>query len=157
MKEYLITGNVVERKNEFDNSEPIKGFIVGEKIIYQNGWDVLDRVKHLIVKIYKSPIVKNSSWCLGSKTNEGLICVWEKTDITEVEKTMLENIKKRYQYIARDLEGSLWLYESKPYKNADELCWKSDSWCCVIPFDNILEMITWEDERPTKISDLIGG
>jgi len=38
MKEYLITGNVDERKNQFDNSEPIKGFIVGEKIIYQNGW-----------------------------------------------------------------------------------------------------------------------
>ena len=68
MKEYLITGNVVERKNQFDNSEPIKGFIVGDKIIYQNGWDILDRVEHLIVKIYKAPITNNSSWCFSSIT-----------------------------------------------------------------------------------------
>lgn len=156
MKEYLITGNVVERKNQFDNSEPIKGFIVGDKIIYQNEWDILDRVKHLIVKIYKAPITNNSSWCFSSMADEGLICVWEKIAITEVEETMLKNLKKRYQYITRDLDGSLWVYESKPYKKIDELCWKSDSWCCVIPFDNVFQMIQWENKKPTKISDLIG-
>ena len=86
MKEYLITGNVVERKNQFDNSEPIKGFIVGEKIIYQNGWDTLDRVKHLIVKIYKAPITNNLSWSFSSMADEGLICIWKKVAITEVEK-----------------------------------------------------------------------
>ena len=156
MKEYLITGNVVERKNQFDNSEPIRGFIVGEKIIYQNGWDMLDRVKHLIMKIYKAPIKNNLSWSFSSMTDEGLVCVWEKVAITEVEKTMLENVKKRFQYITRDLDGSLWLYESKPYRDTDQSCWKSNSWCCAIPFDNVFEMIQWENKKPTKISDLIG-
>lgn len=78
-----------------------------------------------------------------------------KEPLSEVERIILENIDKQYQWIARDKDSNLYIYENKPHKTPD-LCWNADKECCgFFAFNHLFQMMQWEDEEPTNIEELI--
>ena len=71
---------------------------------------------------------------------------------TEDEKIIARNIDKGYKWIARDSNGNLGVYKGKTKKKG--YYWYSDGddyLCC---FNHLFPAIKWEDEEPTRISDI---
>ena len=66
----------------------------------------------------------------------------------------MKSLKKAW--LARDWNGSLWIYSEKPYKNSCEskMRWESDSFYERIE-DNEetteTRKVKWEDEEPTEV------
>ena len=94
---------------------------------------------------------------------KGLDLIWErKSEISEVERIVLENVDKEYKYIARDKNGSLYLYSNEIFKFTDE--WYFDGYKGTDEkhsnfglFKHLFKMVKWEDEKPTLIADLLEG
>lgn len=79
----------------------------------------------------------------------------EKPVISKRDMAFLEYINANINYIARDLDGSLYVYISKPHKLID--CWESAG--CEINenlriVDIDFPMVKWEDVEPWLIEDL---
>ena len=82
--------------------------------------------------------------------------LWERKEepkLTEDEKAILRNVPKYYKWIARDKNGCLYAYASKPKKGI--IMWESDG-LPMIPFDHLFNFIQWEDEEPYSIEELLG-
>ena len=81
--------------------------------------------------------------------------LWERKEpkLTEDEKVILRNLPKDYKWIARDKNGCLYAYASKPKKGI--IMWESDG-LPMIPFAHLFQFIKWEDEEPYSIEDLLG-
>ena len=71
---------------------------------------------------------------------------------TEVEKTIARNINKEYKWMARDRDGNLCIYEEKPRKEEDS--WYFGGYDYISYFNHLFSAIKWEDEEPTRISDI---
>ena len=71
---------------------------------------------------------------------------------TEVEKTIARNIAWEYRWMARDQDGNLCIYEEKPKKRNDS--WISYDYDYIFYFNHLFSAIQWEDEEPTRISDI---
>ena len=98
-----------------------------------------------IMKVYKDYTCKELIWERK-----------EKTKPTEDEKVILKNISKHYKWIARDEEGDLAVHNVKPYKSPEFWVSKSDiAWEYLVPFNNLFKFITWEEEEPYLIEDLL--
>ena len=80
--------------------------------------------------------------------------IWHREElfITPDEKAILRNIKG-YEYIARDLDGRLYLFSEKPSKNNE----KYVGYGCksFLLFMNLYHMVQWTDDQPWKIEDLL--
>ena len=73
-------------------------------------------------------------------------------EFTDDEKNIARNIDKEYKWIARDSDGSLCAYEERPKKEEDS--WYSDCYDYLFYFNHLFPAIKWEDEEPTRISDI---
>ena len=73
--------------------------------------------------------------------------------LTEDEKAILRNLPKKYKWIARDIDGCLYVYASKPKKGIT--MWESDG-LPMIPFNHLFQFAKWEDEEPYSIEELLG-
>lgn len=71
---------------------------------------------------------------------------------TEVEKTIARNIDWEYKWMARDRDGNLCIYEEKPRKEEDS--WYFGGYDYISYFNHLFSAIQWEDEEPTRISDI---
>lgn len=86
--------------------------------------------------------------------------VWErKPELSEAERVILENVDKKYKYIARDgyieeegMQAELGLFENKPKRMND---YWAGTGCASFTFSNLFKMVKWEDEEPTLIADLL--
>lgn len=80
-----------------------------------------------------------------------------KNVLSNNERIILENIDEQYQWIARDENGSLWVYNNKPQKN--ETMWimrfHTNGWESFIMFNHLFQMVQWEDKEPTIIAKLL--
>lgn len=82
--------------------------------------------------------------------------VWKREEptITEDEKAILRNLPGKYEWIARDESGVLYIYQDKPEKRVDV-------WASVLAhryldlFNHLFQMVKWEDDEPWKIEDLL--
>ena len=79
----------------------------------------------------------------------------EKSVISKKDRAFLEYLNANINYIARDLDGSLYVYISKPHKLID--CWESAG--CEINenlriVDIDFPMVKWEDVELWLIEDL---
>ena len=79
----------------------------------------------------------------------------EPVKISKRDRALLEYIKDKYKYIARDLDGDLYVYTEKPPKMIDcydgMLCEsRTLNKICDIKFP----MVRWEDSEPWLIEDL---
>lgn len=77
--------------------------------------------------------------------------------ITRLEYELLKHWNKKYKYIARDKDGSLYVYKDKPSK-------KEDVWCslygnCRVDrcIDDLLHFISWVDKEPMSIEKLLNN
>lgn len=79
----------------------------------------------------------------------------EKPVISKRDRAFLEYINTKINYITRDMDGSLYVYISKPHKLID--CWESSA--CETDkrlrhFELDFPMVRWEDDEPWLIEDL---
>lgn len=79
----------------------------------------------------------------------------EKPVISKRDKAFFEYIGTGINYITRDMDGSLYVYISKPHKLID--CWESSA-CetdkSLRHFELDFPMVRWEDDEPWLIEDL---
>lgn len=82
----------------------------------------------------------------------------EKPVISKRDRMFLEYLEKEYKYIARDKNGELFIYEKKPRKLDDKVCWNSncskDLFCLDSRFSVQFPMVKWSDDKPWLIEDL---
>lgn len=73
--------------------------------------------------------------------------------LTNNERVILENIDEQYQWIARDENGDLYIYENEPHK---KFCWVGfGEFVFFSAFNHLFQMVQWKDEEPTLIDDLL--
>lgn len=80
--------------------------------------------------------------------------------LTEAERAILESINKDYKWIARDKSGVLYVYENKPYKVMEYDNWDENDNGEIEKlgvFNHLFQFITWEDEEPYNIKELLKG
>ena len=78
----------------------------------------------------------------------------EKPQLNEDEKAILKVLlKEKYKWIARDKNGCLYVYASKPEKVIT--IWEG-SGLPMMPFNHLFQFIKWEDEEPYSIEELLG-
>ena len=56
-------------------------------------------------------------------------------------------------YIARDMNGDLYFYASKPEKG--DYVWRDNGTMCKIPPISCFSFIRWEDEKPHNVEDML--
>ena len=153
-KSDLECGNVVEVRNGRKYfvyhsctgkalTSLITGWSVGfdaynENLTYSNDFIDFD-----IMKVYKDYTCKELLWERKEK----------KLVISEDEKAILRNVPKHYEWIARDIDGRLYIYASKPKKGLT--IWL-DTGLPMVSFDHLFRFIKWEDNEPYLIEDLLG-
>lgn len=98
-----------------------------------------------IMKVYKDYTCKELIWERKEKP---------KPKLTEDEKAILRNVPKHYEWIARDIDGRLYIYASKPKKGLT--IWL-DTGLPMVSFDHLFKFIKWEDEEPYSIEELLEG
>ena len=151
IKSDLRYGNVVETRSgdkylfTFHDEEDIfvdltgDGYYYFESLYFNTNYKNSDIV---IMKVYKDYTCKELLWERK-----------EKTKLTEDEKVILRSLPKEYKWIARDKNGCLYVYASKPEKVIT--IWEG-SGLPMIPFDHLFQFIKWEDEEPYLIEKLLG-
>lgn len=80
----------------------------------------------------------------------------DKIKITRAEKVILENINKNYKWIARDYNGTLTVFEGKPFKDKDDGFFIAKGYCAAISvFNHLFKFIKWENDEPVNIKELL--
>ena len=80
--------------------------------------------------------------------------------LTKAEKTILKSLKKHWKWMARDKNGGFWVYNKKPIKHStiwnieDGYTFNSRDLSYLFK-DKLFSFITWEDEEPTSIDELL--
>lgn len=78
----------------------------------------------------------------------------EKIKLSDAERVILENLDKSYEWIAKDEDGNLYIYELKPYKGSGDWCdLKNEQELSA--FNHLFQFIKWEDEAPYNIEELL--
>lgn len=106
--------------------------------------------------------------CEGEKASNCMICKenWLKAEHKEpikpsdTERVILENIGECYKWIARDDDGELVVFPRQPSKIVEG---EGGFWCRTLGeasnlgcFNHLFQFITWEDENPYNIEELLG-
>ena len=84
--------------------------------------------------------------------------IWKREEptITSIERVLLENVEKKYKYIARDHDLALFIFGESPTK--ENMMWlrKPDSYVASFTvYGHLFPMVKWEDEEPWLIEDLL--
>ena len=149
-KEDLKVGNILETR-------------CGEKILVCNTdeWIKLTGIKVNKLVYHEKLIFEYNHKCDVMKVYEDYTCqkvLWERKDIkpTEDEKAILKNLPKKWKYIARDEDSSLWIFDDyKPYKAKTSPKWLGNIGEPLYLFQHLFQFIKWEDKKPYLISDLL--
>lgn len=104
----------------------------------------------------------------GSSNAFDMIYEFENVDLTlpkecqfsEDEKTILRNLDKKWKWLVRDKNGSLYIYTHKPQKFITETY---SCYSCIegsgLPFntfEHLFQSIQWTDDEPVEIAKVIG-
>lgn len=80
---------------------------------------------------------------------------------TELEKAIAKCFDPKWKYMARDEDGSLYLFRTKPQKYAGDFggdgCWEGLGYDFVMERlfgQRVFESIKWSDKEPTLIDDI---
>lgn len=74
-------------------------------------------------------------------------------DLTGDEKFILKHLDKTLKYIARNMDGNLYLFCNKPIKCNDH--WSSRLCRNFSSINNFFRFIKWADDEPYLIDDLL--
>ena len=106
----------------------------------------------------KEKTCDNFSYCDDCVANWLKLEHKEKITLSEAERIILENIDKEYKWIARDKNNYLFVFENKPTKDKDKSSWQSnglDLYEDIFVFNHLFQFITWNDEQPYNIEELL--
>ena len=154
-KSDLKYGNVVETRSgdkylfTFHDEEDIfvdltgDGYYYFESLYFNTNYKNSDIV---IMKVYKDYTCKELLWERNEKEKQ-------KPELTEDEKVILKNFPKHYEWIARDINGHLYIYASKPKKGLT--IWVGTG-LPMVSFDHLFRFIKYEDKEPYSIEELLG-
>lgn len=80
----------------------------------------------------------------------------EPVRITKTAKVILESINQRYNWIVKESNGTVCIYGDKP-KKEDDGRWHGYSYRCIdLAFkENIFDFLSWKDEEPINIKELL--
>ena len=155
-KSDLKYGNVVETRSgdkylfTFHDEEDIfvdltgDGYYYFESLYFNTNYKNSDIV---IMKVYKDYTCKELLWERNEKEKQ-------KPELTEDEKVILKNFPKHYEWIARDINGHLYIYASKPKKGLT--IWVGTG-LPMVSFDHLFRFIKYEDKEPYSIEKLLKG
>lgn len=82
----------------------------------------------------------------------------EPVKLTELEHGILEYLleKRQYRFVVRERNGIIYVYKSKPKKEADS--WESLSLNNELGlFNNLFQFVQWKDSEPTSIEDVLSN
>lgn len=164
-KDDLKTGMLVQLGND-DEMLVLRDTPKGDVFVDNEGWlefsDYNDELYHEsgedewdIVAVFTP---RSRSAMTLDDLGEDYDLIWEREEravpelLTGEEKAILELLDEKYEYIARDKDGMLYAYGDKPIRFLTD--WVGELYSRM-PFDNLFEFVSWEDEEPTKISDLL--
>lgn len=74
-------------------------------------------------------------------------------DLTGLEEEVLKRVVQNFKYIARDKDGRLFLYCSKPQKESEK--WVSRRLYDMLPLTDLFDWITFDDAEPWCIDDIV--
>jgi len=79
----------------------------------------------------------------------------KKIELTDAERVILENLDKKFKWIARDRNEDICIYLSKPSRNDNVWIWNEG--CKDLPCSHLFQFIRWEDNEPYEIAKLLEG
>lgn len=81
----------------------------------------------------------------------------EKIKLSKIERAILEEVCSHWKYIARDEDGDMFLFETKPYKIDDIwLCDNNGEQCIDFKlFNHLFKFVKWEDTEPYSIEYIL--
>lgn len=80
----------------------------------------------------------------------------EKVLVSRGERIVLQMLEKQYQWIARDYDDCLYVYEEKPSKSINGKFWLSPYGSCELSaFEHLFQFIQHENSEPWLIKDII--
>ena len=111
----------------------------------RSGCDAIHRVRNEI-----SCYDRNCKKCFDWLSEESV----DSVELTEAERTILQNVDKKYKYIARDKNGNLYMYEDRPTRGIS--MWINGIISTHMRvFNHLFQFIKWEDEEPYEIEELL--
>lgn len=85
--------------------------------------------------------------------------LWERKEqikISDSERIILSNIDEKYNWIARDSDGHLYVYDNKPKKGNDYWELSLSANCSrIYVFDHLFEWCRWSDKKPINFRELL--
>lgn len=80
----------------------------------------------------------------------------EPVKLTKFEYEYLKVAKReRFNFIAKDGDGRLFLYKNKPFKSLDEWIVASKDYCRIL--DSLFKFVKLEDEEPWNIDNILAN
>ena len=73
--------------------------------------------------------------------------------LSDAERVILENIDKKFKWITRDGDGSLYVSKIKPSKDYE--IWRDGDSEPFVSYNHLFQFIKWEDENPYNIEELL--
>jgi hypothetical protein len=103
--------------------------------------------------------ISNNDWYDNENNVLNLLLVGDcivikQPQLTPAEKTVLENLPKEFNWVARDEDNMLSLYGSKPKKKNNQ--WDGEKFALLNIFNHLFQFIKWENEEPYSIKELLG-
>lgn len=165
LKGLLKVGRVVELRNGD------KFFVLPDRLIGRDrSIDLQKYTKDLkvsfagvstadVIRIFNAPMIDGVCWNFNISTR-GLELVWErpvKKVFSKDEITIAECIDKEFKYLIREKDDSFWAYVNKPVRFRDSWETPFGEISNMKAFKHLFQQIRFEDNKPTLISDIIGG
>lgn len=127
----------------------------GERIAVNNKGEVVSCINMGLCENCKFGMEKECESAIRKWLEEEYV---EPPVISKRDRAFLEYIREDRKYIARDENGNIFVYGTKPIKSTT--CWNMNSLvsdgCLYLNrhFDVDFPMVKWADEEPWKIEDL---
>nr|DAT50894.1 MAG TPA: hypothetical protein [Caudoviricetes sp.] len=155
-REMERTFRLKEQSFTFDKKGMIlRGRMInGRKCILVRAWDMyLDNKNIMSDDEVKDCFIKgiDYKWCYKTSSLESLNPI---IPLSKLEFELLKYYSEHgYQYIARDDDKVLFVYNTKPDKMQYE--WETPEWAKRINFDDLFSFVKWEDEEPYPITYIL--
>ena len=135
----------------------------GEEFILEtkDGWfnDLKYKIENNIIKVatIEYSDYSQSSFNLNEFVYiEKIIKLPKKKQFSQDTLNFFKMIDKRWEWIAKDKDGRVFVYDGKPIKTKS-YNWDCSKYCrkCDVLLQSIFDQILWEDEEPICIDDYV--
>lgn len=136
------------------------GYIRGRKLAFpikNLNDDLTNKYENLcdIVAAWPVPV---GCVCIERMLNTEGEPIWVRKDpikISDDERVILSNIEDNYIWIARDRDGSLYVYDNKPEKRNSY--WSGNIYKRANIFEHLFQWVRWGDDEPVNFRELLKG